>query len=252
MSAECDLIQLSNVVQVAYKYHYITTEAWALRTLLAGFSSQPVASILTHTLVHITEAAVLCEDKPLLDAVRLRWKVLISERKDLAITINVMGRLRIRDIEGLAYYGMVLEGRERWEADPNLTRDQRIRLLSGYHDLTEASEALMHTPPMFIHNSRCHDEDCTYDWAYFWENITCTNPDVGIGSPTPLQKKLDLMARLRNAASVMMALGEAETLSGVGVYDFWSSECRNAALEETMRMSRETEGNMMNFFEDVP
>jgi hypothetical protein len=184
MSAEGDLIQLSNVARMAHRYHYITIEAWALNALLANFSSQPVTSVLTHALVQITEVAVLCEDKLLLGAVRLPWKDLIGERKDLAIAINMMESFGIWDLEGLAYHAMLLEGREYWESDLNLSWEQRIWLLSGHYNLTEASEALADNPPVFIHNPRCNDEEnCNADWGNLWELITSINPlVVGTGN----------------------------------------------------------------------
>jgi len=164
-----------------------------------------------------------------------------------------MGRLGIRDIESLAYYGMLLEGRQRWDSDPNLTRDQRIRFLSGYYNLTEASEALTHTPPKFVHHPHCDDEDdCNDDRTIFWNLVTCSAPDVGIGSPTPIEKCSDLMGKLGNAVNVMMAL-DTDTVDRTNHMgcNFWYSRCRGLALQETMRLSKETGENMMNFFVDL-
>jgi hypothetical protein len=236
---------------MAHKYHYITTEGWALCALLACFSSQPVASVLTQPLTKITEVAILCEDKPLLNAVRLRWKGLLREKKDLAVAINVMGRLGICDLEGLAYHGMLLEGRERWESDPNLTRDHRIRLLSGYHNLTKASEALTHTPPEFTHQPKCTNTGkCSAAWAVLWESITNPNPDIGIGSQAFVHDKLDLTGRMMMAVSVMKAFCERR-LPQWPLFRFSESACCDVALQATMRVSKETQEGMMNFFQDV-
>lgn len=255
--AEGDLAQLSNVVRMAHKYHYITTEAWALGALLGRFSSQPASSILTSTLVRITEVAVLCEDKPLLDAVRLRWKGLIGRRKDLAVAINVMGRLGIRDLEGLAYYGMLFEGKERWDSDPGLTRDQRIRLLSGYYNLAKASEALTRNPPEFVHHSECLDtEDCNEDWRGFWKGVAGLDSGVENGpmafSQIVVHDKMDLMGRLMMAVSWMTAFCD-ETVESENFPDvaFSWSRCIVPALQGAIRMSKETQENLMGFFEDV-
>ena len=260
--SEGDVTKLSNVVRMAHKYHYITTEAWALGVLLGRFSNQPVSSISTPILVQITEVAVLCEDKPLLDAVRMRWKGLIGKRKDLAVAINVMGRLGIRDLEGLAYYGMLFEGRGRWDSDPGLTRDQRIRLLSGYYNITKASETLTVTPPKFDHNPACDAEaDCEEAWQNFWKAITALDSGDEVGSSVVSQMvvhdKMDLMGRLMMAVSLVTAF-EAESSTGAykvyhpGVdFEFRWSECIGAALSATMRMSKDTQQDLMSFFEDV-
>lgn len=251
--AEGDVAQLSNVVQMAHKYHYITTEAWALGALLGRFSSQPTAS--TPTLIQITEVAVLCEDKPLLDAVRLRWKCLIGKRKDLAVAINVMGRLGIRDLEGLAYYGMLFEGKSRWDTDPGLTRDQRIRLLSGYYNLTKASEALTRNPPDFVHHPQCSDrEDCEEDWKICWKSITALDlgeDTVGL-SQIVIHDKMDLMGRLMLAVSVMTAFEAKDRTNFADTpLGFVWSDCLGIAWHATMRMSKETQENLMSFFQDV-
>ena len=255
--AKGDLAQLSNVVRMAHKYHYITTEAWALGALLGRFTSQPAVLILTSTLVRITEVAVLCEDKTLLDAVRLRWKGLIGKRKDLAVAINVMGRLGIRDLEGLAYYGMLFEGKGRWNSDPGLTRDQRIRLLSGYYNLAKASEALTRNPPEFVHHSDCLDtEDCKEDWRRLWKGVADQDSGFQSGptvfSPLVVHDKMDLMGRLMMAVSWITAFCD-ENMDSEGFPDvpFGWSRCIRPALKGAIRMSKETQENLMGFFEDV-
>jgi hypothetical protein len=255
--AEGDVTQLSNVVRMAHKYHYITTEAWALGALLGRFSSQPASSVLTPALVQITEVAVLCEDKPLLDAVRLRWKGLIGKRKDLAVAINVMGRLGIRDLEGLAYYGMLFEGKGRWDSDPGLTRDQRIRLLSGFYNLTKASEALTQTPPEFIHHPECFDtEECKEEWKICWKSITALDLGDESGSmgfsQIVVHDRMDLMGRLMLAVSVMTAFeAEDRTSFPDPTPEFVWSDCLRMAWHATIRMSKKTQENLMSFFEDV-
>ena len=255
--SEGGITKLSNVVRMAHKYHYTTTEAWALGVLLGRFSSQPAASMSIPVLVQITEVAVLCEDKPLLDAVRMRWKGLIGMTKDLAVAINVMGRLGIRDLEGLAYYGMLFQGRERWDSDPGLTRDQRIRLLSGYHNITKASETLTVTPPRFDHSSTCDEEpECEEAWRNLWKSITALDSGDG-GGPSVLSQmlvhdKMDLMGRLMMAVSLVTAF-EAKNSPNISdpAVEFGWSECIGAALSATIRMSKDTQQNLMDFFEDV-
>jgi len=255
--AEGDLVRLSNVVRMAHKYHYITTEAWALGALLGRFSSQPASSMLTSALVQITEVAILCEDKLLLDAVRLRWKGLIGKRKDLAVAINVLGRLGIRDLEGLAYYRMLFEGKGRWDSDPGLTRDQRIRLLSGYHNLAKASEALSRNPPEFVHDPECSDtEDCQDDWRDLWKGIAGLDSGYQNGpmvfSQIVVHDKMDLMGRLMMAVSWITAFCDENIGSGsFPDVRFGWSRCVHLALQGAIRMSKETQENLMSFFEDV-
>ncbi|KAF8962976.1 hypothetical protein BDZ97DRAFT_1920104 [Flammula alnicola] len=247
MSPEGDIVKLSNVARMAHKYHFITTEAWAIRTIVTQLQAKPPPPLLTHTLIQVTEAAVLCSDHPLLDAVRQKWKGLIGERKDLAVAIGVTERFGMRDLQGLAYLAMLLQGRDIWDSEPLLTRDHRIRLLSGYHNLTKFCDALPKTPPDFDHNLSCgRSTDCVEKWTLFWEHITILDPEQGLGSQTLVHDKLDLVGRLMMAVSVVIALNQGERIGG-----FLATGCTGFALQATTVLCRKMQEGMMDFFQDV-
>src|SRR5271168_768231 len=157
MSPLADVVKLANITRMAHKYHFANVETWALSTLsaLRSLQTEDPTPIETHSLIHVTEVAVLCQDDKLLERVRMKWKGLIGENKDLSVAINLFERLGIRDLRGLAYHAMMLQGRGKWNSDPLLTREQRSRLLSGYYTISEICADLPSHPPTFLHHPYC-------------------------------------------------------------------------------------------------
>ncbi|CAA7262790.1 unnamed protein product [Cyclocybe aegerita] len=253
-SPQGDITKLSNAARMAHKYHFITTETWALRALLACLASQRSAGLSTHSLVKATEVAVLCDDIPLSDAVRIRWKVHIAARTDLAIVMKTTDRLAgMRDLQGQAYHAMMLQGRHRWDTDKDLSRHQRVRLLSGYHNLTQVCDALPDTPPEIGHDASCrYRGECHEAWKMLWKQMTNPNPnDGGIGSQAFVHHHLDLPGRLMMTVSVMKAFVEGTIPKYDEIMDNFHRECSFVALEATAALFRRTQENMMEFFADV-
>ncbi|KDR83103.1 hypothetical protein GALMADRAFT_238925 [Galerina marginata CBS 339.88] len=265
MSSEGDTVKLSNVARMAHKYHFGTTESWALQALLTcvqtptaasssdtpGSSSTRGGHLETHALIQITEAAVLCMHPALLNAVKLKWKARISDRKDLGAAINVTERLGLRDLCGLAYYNTLLQGRDVWEAEPLLNREQRIRLLSGYHNLSRAGEQLADLPPELLHEPNCAIDQCNEGWGGFWQRMLSPDPIIGIGAQVLRHDRLDIVGRLLMAVSIMSAVDNG-SLSELLPRSFSAEgECVKPALDATLAYWRKTQDGLMDFFQDV-
>ena len=134
-----------------------------------------------------------------------------SQRSSTPRPIPDRDRSDLEDLQGQAYYALMLQGRTAW-TDPLLTRDHRIRLLSGYHEITKLADALPLRPPTFAHvnevssERRPHshpegsqsgsggsgnsssEEEYAFDWCYdavgckeawrgLWYNITRPDSD---------------------------------------------------------------------------
>lgn len=269
-SSEADVIRFSNIAQMAHKYHFITTESWALKSLSrclmeAARSGQPIS---THALVRVTEVAVLCNDSDssgnssstsesdsaallLLTAVVARWRSLIAERKDLAVVMGAAGRLQLRDLEGLAYHAMLLQGRRKWDADPLLTRDQRVRLLSGHYNLTVACEAMPDSPPEINHHLTCsYRGECQEVWEMLWKQITSIGGDGGISSQALVHDKLDLLGRAMMAVSVMTAFVEG-SIPQYELITMMHRDCTVAALGATSALCHNIRETLIDYFDDV-
>ncbi|KIK54785.1 hypothetical protein GYMLUDRAFT_264487 [Collybiopsis luxurians FD-317 M1] len=195
-SSQAQVVRLISVARLAHKYAFRTTESWALSVLTMCVCQSPdppsgnsndadvdVNNIVSSTSVlnQLTEVAVLCANEELHEAVEPLWADLLfaGQSKDIisAMTIADRYRAQLRPLLGLAYYLMMLKGKEEWskcaagvDVDEEessssdkagttklrLTRDQRIRLLSGYYNLSRACEALPNNPPKLTHHPSCY------------------------------------------------------------------------------------------------
>ncbi|KAF9564166.1 hypothetical protein CPC08DRAFT_631715 [Agrocybe pediades] len=257
MSSKHDAAKLANVACMAHKYNFVTTETWALKGILSCLRDKTVLDPLsTQDLVQITRAASLSQDVHLLDIVRKIWKGSIMEGRDLGATLVATERLGMADLVGLAYHAILLQGRQFWEEDPSLTREQRIRLLSGYLTLTEFCDDLPDNAPSFQHIPSCWDTDeCNERWMELWKLINSPDPAYGIGIQALRHHKLDILGRARMAVSIMVAV-VSRSFPGRGDYgrtrelveDF---VCAERALDATAAFSRQLQSGMLDFFPEV-
>lgn len=166
MSDEANCMQLLHIARLTHKYQFKSIETWASGALsryynrLGAFDAIPTVTSdsddsQTPSLVQITEIAGLCENQDLLDATAGKWRRLVLEGKDVALAIGIAESLNIRSLLGLAYHAMLLSGRARWDTEPLLNRNQRVRLLAGHYSLTKIWEGLPGNPPALIHTVRC-------------------------------------------------------------------------------------------------
>jgi hypothetical protein len=121
--------------------------------------------------------------------------------QDVALAMGIAERLNIRPLLGLAYHTMLLRGREAWDADPHLTRAQRVRLLSGHYALTALWEALLSAAPPLAHGPRCQSQArCAKAWAALWGRM------LEIGAQVVALPHADVPGKLMLAQSFLRAL----------------------------------------------
>jgi hypothetical protein len=115
--------------------------------------------------------------------------------------MGIAERLNIRPLLGLAYHTMLLRGRDAWDADPHLTRAQRVRLLSGHYALTALWEALPGAPPPLAHGPRCQAQArCAKAWASLWARA------LEIGAQVVPLSHADVPGKLMLAQSFLRGL----------------------------------------------
>ena len=224
---------------MAHKYQFSNIEAWALDTLrhLQTEHSKPIEA---HSLIPVTEVAVLCDDAKLLQIVRPKWKSLIEENQDLSLAISVFERLGIRDLNGLAYHAMMLQGRAKWNSDPLLTREQRIRLLSGYHVISQICASLPSNHPKFLHHDYCgFNDECQKSWESLWNGIIIA----------AAREKNDLFSKIACSIEIFNVLLEHPDSTYVrGQLNEYCSPLARQAIHD---MSRDFEAQLPDFLQDV-
>ncbi|PCH40289.1 hypothetical protein WOLCODRAFT_136764 [Wolfiporia cocos MD-104 SS10] len=256
-TAEANSTQLVNLARMAHKYQFRSIETWVLGALHIFYSRAgafdavaPAPPMLPHSnasyeapsLVQLTELAALCERPELLDLMIARWKKQIGEGKDLALAISIGERLNLRPILGLAYHAMMLKGRAFWDTEPALTREHRVRLISGYYNLTKMWEALPAQPPPLSHNQRCTGQQrCTRAFGQLWKAVLEQAPQV-----IPGMQKEDVLTKFMLVESVMKAIIESQPQASVDHLP----HCKESALAVTTMKAREFKETLADYFSD--
>jgi len=225
-----DTIKFMNLARVTHKYNFISTEKWALEILtlyLSSVSQLPIPSELdgpsfeplsAEILENLTKVAVLCtsEDQPLFKKTMAGWELLLGHGVYAETAIRIAELLGLRHLRASAYYAIMLKGRQVWDLKPNLSREQRITLLSGHHALFELCQGLLKSPPQF---HTCHGNtalQCRRNWASCWGNLIMGGISDSIPAANSLYP-LDLLGRLQLLEGLCVKVSEyaATTLNGM-------------------------------------
>ncbi|KAF9254425.1 hypothetical protein L218DRAFT_938600 [Marasmius fiardii PR-910] len=217
-STQSDVVRFIHLARVAHKYSFRTTENWALHVLTVCQNNSEIMSPVNSTpiLTQLTEVAVLCNHEELHEAVEPMWADLLftGQTEDIISAMTVADKLNLRPLLGLAYYLMMLKGRDEWN-NPNLksalTREQRIRLLSGYYNISRACDALPTTAPTLVHHGTCFMQGrCGEAWQSLWTTMILKMTSDGSGSSFRIQT-VDILRKLHLANHLLEKLlnGEA-------------------------------------------
>jgi hypothetical protein len=251
MTVQANDLQLIQLARIAHKYQFRSTEQWAL-SALTTYHSNTAGSSSVQNLVQITELSILCDYKALLNAAVTKWKRLLGEGRAVAVAIGVAERLNLRSLLGLAYYSMMLKGRDVWDSDPQLNARQRIRLLSGHYNLIKLCEDLPSCPPRLTHDHSCvRKGKCKNAFAAFWKLIL-TSKDGGLVGQVLKVQSSDLLAKVMLAESIIRAFAEGN----IPTLDLSESgemheKCLQIALHAAQDKVKEVQDNLVDLFSDV-
>ncbi|KAJ7643857.1 hypothetical protein FB45DRAFT_896290 [Roridomyces roridus] len=260
MTIQANDLQLIHLARIAHKYQFRSTEMWALSALTQFHSNSPASgggSPPVQNLVQITELSILCEYEPLRNAAVAKWNRLLGEGRAVAVAIGVAERLNLRKLLGLAYYSMMLKGREVWDSDPQLNARQRVRLLSGHYNLIKLCEDLPNTPPRLTHDSSCiRKGKCKNAFGALWKLVLTTKEGGLVGQVMKLQSA-DLLAKVMLAESVVRAYVEGNisqldlsSVEGVGEVQM-HEKCLPIALAASQDKVKEVQEHLVEWFSDV-
>lgn len=252
MTSEANCVQLFDLARISHKYQFRSLESWALGALHAYYSRPGAFDVLPASvpegsgpsLIALTELAALCERRDLLEAATARWLRQLRDGRDVALAIGVAERLNIRPLLGAAYHAMLLKGREQWDAEPLLSRQQRVRLLSGHYALSRLGDEMAGNAPSLTHSARCTAQPkCGKAWATLWRNV------LELGPQMISHQRVDVVGRLTLAEAFVKAIVEGG-IAEQGMMDGMPS-CKENALLATSAKVREVKENLADYFADV-
>ncbi|KAF9013174.1 hypothetical protein BDQ17DRAFT_1342923, partial [Cyathus striatus] len=235
--------RFGDIACMAHKYQFSSTEEWAAGRLKCKVDQWQAGktTFTANQAVQVTKAAVLCKSiaPDLYENLIRAWKKAIVADERLSLAIDVGEKYGIVEIEGLAYYRMMLLGRNAWESeDPPLSRTRRVRLLNGHYTLLNLANELPDQPPRFPHSLTCtRAAKCAKYWQRLWKRITEPSPD-------------GLLTQLRPSINVLKAFVD-KTIPHDNLVQYIPEGCLSSALEATMEKVRETRLKLLDFFVDV-
>lgn len=213
-NTQSEVFRFIRLARIAHKYTFRSTENWALHVLTVCQTNDMPPVNSTPILTQLTEVAVLCNHEELHEAVEPMWADLLftGQTEDIVSAMTVADKLNLRPLLGLAYYLMMLKGREEWSVSPKLTREQRIRLFSGYYNISRACEALPTTSPSLVHHPSCFmNGRCGEAWQSLWTTMILKMMSDG-NSALRIQS-VDLLRKLHLANHLLEKLLSGETPS---------------------------------------
>ncbi|GJE88459.1 BTB/POZ domain-containing protein [Phanerochaete sordida] len=264
-SNPANVSQLLTVAEMANKYHFVTTTAWAISALCAVTecpTEPPRAERAPHSplecawasppiLRRLIEVALLCGHKQLCDHAVEKWVQLIQDGFENPVAaMGVADEHGLARLAGVAYYETLLgcdgDLAYTWappdENAPATTHtpalSQRVRLLRGFFALVRRWETLRGAPPPFARPEGCtyHAHGCLSTWAATWR--AAARSDGLVHRPAA-----DVLGRLR----AMRELLDADRDLRLAL----TPACRRAAMESVHELCEREEDGLAVHFRDL-
>lgn len=247
-SAGGDLGRLLIIARMTHKYQFTTTEAWALDAVSTMIPIFPKFWKNSSGPISVLEVAIICNCEALQDLILDHWVPKILSRNLLPISALLTGeKYQIKRLQGAAYYGLLFSGTGRdvlspLKIPPELNKDQRARLISGYWRIAElkAVEPELASLPG---SGACfgHDTSCVVAWRSQWERY--------------VDPKLDFLGRLvyihKNLAMDQTRESIGSNKGGSGNIMGMAAGCRQAALSKLQLIIDQYTKGLFTYFEDL-
>ena len=268
-----DVDRLLTIAEMTNKYHFTSTEGWAvgaLNNVIRGRHGPPQPQYeLSHCssqwMKRLLEVALLCGHTELRDYVAERWVERIIARDLRPVhALEIAERSGVRRLEGYAYYIQMLEmdddftpgvaedGKKfqrsqiwRLASDGEdvhtpavLTPAQRQRLLSGHWSLTRLWERLRVNPPKFERSDGCtyHQHGCLATWAQLWRDVGKSEITIACASADVLERLKRMEEQLIVHQDLSMAL---------------TPQCKRRALLALKATTKEVQDGLADHFADL-
>ncbi|EMD39797.1 hypothetical protein CERSUDRAFT_103745 [Gelatoporia subvermispora B] len=264
-----DISRLIDIARVSNKYSYKSVETWALDVLDDYINRRPPPLIPPHDtpdfdqvvaekgaeVSHIMRLAHQCGHERLLASMIATLRKLMGVSIRYAhLAMTLADELDLRVLRGAAYLEVMQKTEvvahlnagsavESFGADTVddrgrlvVTREQRLRLLCGYHRLTVDWERLRTRPLSFPHAATCgtswHQSQCAQSWLDFWKEKTICETVLSLGLA-------DVIGRLRVIARECERWGTAT---------YMHHECRMIARKAIQDKIKEIEEVLPDYF----
>ena len=253
-----DFDNCCRLARIAHKYHFNSIEKWALNIIKTFWISRDVGTSIPRIL-QTTQLASLCQHADLVGIVTESWIKVVKTGNvsEIGLAIRIAEQYGLPTVKGRAYYAMMILGRNVWEKNGVLMVSQRLRLLSGFHDLVQLCNRLeKQEPPEIIHMALCTSTTppappsplaagCKSGWIHLWK-MMLTDPEVRdlFLSLSPA----DYIGRLSCIAANLRPFND-KMLTSTG----WkmADECRQRALDRIHAMSEECTRSLPDMFVDL-
>ncbi|KZP18920.1 hypothetical protein FIBSPDRAFT_933150 [Athelia psychrophila] len=134
-----DVTFLLALYTITHKYHFESTATWA-RDAVMEIIKKPEFWKNSSGPTAVLEAAVLCSDLALEEITQRLWiQKIMSKRLPPLPALLLADKHRMERLLGVAYYALVIVQPVSQTIPPQLSRDQRARLISGCFRLCRGS-----------------------------------------------------------------------------------------------------------------
>jgi len=243
-SNQADIDQLVRIAEITNKYHFCSLEGWAVEAMhkvLSGVYGSPTfVPTTSDRLSRILEMSIICNHTKLRDFVVARWTSLILSRElEPTIALLVADKYCLRLLLGVAYYVQLMAVGNGFVVNDGLSREQRIRLMSGHWSLVNLWDRLRVSPPKFEKGANgCvyHNNGCVSIWTAIWLEVGKSEKTLAFGTA-------DVMGRLRCMEEQLSWNQELATSL--------TPQCRKAALAALQEVVKDVEERLADHFDDV-
>lgn len=156
------LPDLLTIAELTNKYHFVELATWCNKTLMSVVNK---STLPPEHYDQSLRVAVLSGHQPMLDAiVSTLTSQLLEGTLPPSRMINVADEHQIRALQGAAYYAQLMRLQDAdsdvftFPEGCSLSREQRIRLLSGYWSLVRHWDNLQRSNSMFASASTSHQD----------------------------------------------------------------------------------------------
>ncbi|OCH92654.1 hypothetical protein OBBRIDRAFT_818230 [Obba rivulosa] len=269
-----DISKLIDIARVANKYSYKSVETWALDVLDDYVNRRPPPLIPPSDTPNLDELvaekgaevsrvmrlAHQCDHQPLLTSMITTLRKLMGVSIRYAhLAMTLADELNLRALRGAAYLEVMQKAEVVARRDAGgitggavvnsfgddtiddegrlvVTREQQLRLLSGYYRLTAVWERLRTKTLNFEHAATCgatwHQQQCAQSWLDFWKEKTRSDGVLTLGLA-------DVLGRLKVLARECDRWGAAT---------YMHHECRMVARKSIQDKIKEIEEALPDYF----
>ena len=213
-NSDAHLSDLLTTAEMVNKYHFVELAAWCNKTLMEVVNK---STLPPEHYDQSLRVAVLSGHQPMLDAI---VSTLTSQLLEGTLApsgmINVADEHQIRSLQGAAYYAQLMRLQDAdsdifiFPEGSTLSKEQRVRLLSGYWSLVRHWEKLQRGDPGFA------DVGGSQQDAVLLQNLQGRWRDYLKHSTVAQCQPADVLSKLKRMQTLMRSSSLHNNMMGMG------------------------------------